>query len=485
MKANTSSRVSTGIAGLDEILAGGLIPNRAYLVRGGPGSGKTTLGLHFLTAGAARGEKALYISLEEPVEHIKQNAEARGFDLKGVTFLDLSPTSEFFKDVLTYDIFSPAEVEREPITAKITEQIEKVKPRLVFLDPMTQFRYLSTDVFQFRRQVLSFLRYLVEKEATILFSSEASAEAPDDDLQFMSDGIISLENKAGERTIGVDKFRGSDFRAGRHGVKMDAGGIIVYPRLTPLAAGKEFLGETIPSGVPEIDELLGGGVERGTVTIISGPSGVGKTTLGLQFMKEASERGEPSVLYSFEEEVEIMTRRAESINIPARTMIEKGTLTLRKVEPLQYTPDEFANLVRQDVEARGSRVVMIDSVAGIRLSVRGEDLQSRLHALCKYLQNRGVAVFLVTETAAVVGDFSITDLNISYLADNIIFLRYLEIKGEMQKAIGVLKKRLSNFEKTLRQYDITRYGIKVGRPLTELRGILTGTPEWIREQKDQ
>lgn len=483
MKTNIAPRISTGIAGLDEILEGGLIPNRAYLVRGGPGSGKTTLGLHFLSAGAARGEKALYISLEEPVDHIKMNAEARGFDLKGITFLDLSPTSEFFKDVQTYDIFSPAEVEREPITAKITEQIEKVQPRLVFLDPMTQFRYLATDVFQFRRQVLSFLRYLVERGATILFSSEASAEAPDDDLQFMGDGIISLDNQAGERTIGVDKFRGSDFRSGRHGVKMGAAGILVYPRLMPIATGKDFLGETISSGVPEIDEMLGGGIERGTVTIISGPGGVGKTTLGLQFMKEAAGRGERSVLYSFEEEVEIMTRRAQSVNIPARVMIEKGTLTLKKIEPLQYTPDEFSSLVRQDVDEQGTRVVMIDSAAGFRLSLHGGDVQSRLHALCKYLQNRGVAVFLITETSGIVGDFSITDLNISYLADNILFLRYLEIRGEMQKAIGVLKKRLSNFERTLRQYDITRYGIKVGRPLTELRGILTGTPEWIREDQ--
>ncbi|MEJ5241764.1 MAG: ATPase domain-containing protein [Anaerolineales bacterium] len=482
MKTNYPSRISTGIAGLDEILAGGLIPNRTYLIRGGPGSGKTTLGLHFLSAGAARGERALYISLEEPVEQIKKNAEMRGFNLEGVTFLDLSPTSEFFKETLTYDIFSPAEVEREPITAKIIEQVEKVKPRLVFLDPMTQFRYLSPDVFQFRRQVLSFLRYLVEREATVMFSSEASAEAPDDDLQFISDGVISLENKAGERTIGVDKFRGSSFRAGRHGLKLDDKGIVVYPRLIPIAARKESFGKTISSGIPEIDELLGGGVERGTVTIISGPSGVGKTTLGLQFMKEAAGRGERSVVYSFEEEVEIMIRRAEAINIPARIMIEKGTLTLKKVEPLQYTPDEFAYLVRQDVEEKGTQIVMIDSVAGFRLSVRGEDVQSRLHALCKYLQNMGVAVFLITETSTIVGDFSITDLNISYLADNIIFLRYLEIQGEMQKAIGVLKKRLSNFEKTLRQYDITRYGIKVGRPLTELRGILTGAPEWIEEK---
>ncbi len=482
METNYPSRISTGIAELDEILAGGLIPNRTYLARGGPGSGKSTLGLHFLSAGAARGERTLYISLEEPVEHTKKNAERRGLNIENVNFLDLSPTSEFFKDALTYDIFSPAEVEREPIMNKIIEQVEKVRPRLVFIDPITQFRYLSPDVFQFRRQVLSFLRYLVERGATVLFSSEASAEAPDNDLQFISDGVISLDNKNGDHTIGVDKFRGSSFRSGRHALKLDDRGITVYPRLIPIVMRKESFGKIIPSGVPEIDELLGGGVEQGTVTIISGPSGVGKTTLGLQFMKEAAGRGENSVVYSFEEEVEIMIRRAESINIPARIMIEKGTLTLKKVEPLQYRPDEFTYLVQQDVEEKGAQIVMIDSVVGFQLLVRGEDVESRLHALCKYLQNLGVAVFLIVEASTIVGDFSIADLNIRYLADNIIILRYLEIQGEMQKAIGVLKKRLSNFEKTLRQFDITRYGIKVGRPLTELRGILTGTPEWIEEK---
>ncbi len=483
MKNLSSSRLSTGIAGLDEVLEGGLLPNRAYLVRGGPGNGKTTLGLHFLTAGASQGEKALFISLEEPVDHIRKNAEARGFNLKDIHFLDLSPASEFFREAQTYDIFSPAEVEREPITAKIVEQIEKVKPQRVFLDPMTQFRYLSSDVFQFRRQVLSFLRFLVEKGATVVFTSEGSAEAPDDDLQFMSDGVIDLDNPDKGRTISVNKLRGSGFRHGRHTLKMTDSGIVVYPRLMPVARKQEFLGEVIPSGVPEIDELLNGGLERGTVTFITGPSGVGKTTLGLQFMKEAAGRGERSVVYSFEEETDIIMRRCEAVNIPARAMIEKGTLGLVKVEPLQYSADEFASLVRRDVEEKGTRVVMIDSIAGYRLSLRGEEIQGRLHALCKYLQNIGVVVFMIVETASVIGDFQVTDIGVSYLADNIIFLRYLEIRGEMRKAVGVLKKRLSNFEKTLREFDITRYGIKVGRPLIELRGILAGTPEWVEETK--
>ena len=484
MKKETSLRLSTGIAGLDEILEGGLLPGRAYLVRGGPGSGKTTLGLHYLVAGAANGERTLFISLEESIPHLKEDALRRGFDLKGIEFLDLSPSSEFFQEVQTYDIFSAAEVEREPTTAKIIARVEQVKPQRVFLDPMTQFRYLSSDLFQFRQQVLSFLRYLVEQGATVIFTSEGSVEAPDDDLQFMSDGVINLGNDASGRFIAVSKFRGSDFLSGDHAVKMTASGIAVFPRLLPKTQPQEFFGEMIPSGIPEIDELLQGGLERGTITMISGPSGTGKTTLGLQFMKEAAGRGERSVVYTFEEETEIILRRCEAINIPARAMSEKGMLSVIKVEPLQYSPDEFAHLVRQDVEEKGTQMVMIDSTSGYKLSIRGEDMVSHLHALSKYLQNMGVTVFLVTETYNITGDFEVTDFNISYLADNIIFLRYLEIQGEMRKAIGVLKKRLSNFEKTLREFEITRYGIKVGRPLTDLRGILTGTPEWVEQSRE-
>lgn len=479
MPSNLSNRLSTGIAGLDEILYGGLIPNRSYLARGGPGCGKTTLGLHFLAAGAANGEKSLYITLEEPEAHIRRNAEARGFDLSGIDFLDLSPTSAFFAEVQTYDIFSPAEVEREPTTQKITDRVGTLKPQRVFLDPMTQFRYLSTDIYQFRRQVLSFLRFLVDQGATVLFSSEGSADAPDDDLQFMSDGVIDMDSDVQGRSISVKKLRGGDFRAGSHTMRLTASGVEVYARLIPEQYGREFTAEQIPSGIPELDALLNGGLERGTVTIVTGPSGVGKTTLGLQFMKAAAERGERSVVYSFEEEIGIMLHRAESIAIPARKMVERGTLQMMKVEPLRWSPDEFAQLVRREVEEDNARVVMIDSVAGYQVSVRGDDLVAHLHALTKYLQNMGVAVLLITEVTDVVGDFKVSDVGISYLADNTIFVRYLELNGELRKAIGVLKKRMSDFEKTLREFEITRHGIKVGKPLTELRGILLGTPEWV------
>ncbi len=476
---NQLRRLSTGVQGLDEVLEGGYIPGRAYLVRGGPGTGKTILGLHFLTAGIANGEKVLFITLGEPEIEIRKNAASMGFDLQGVVFLDLTPTPEFFAQVETYDIFSPAEVERVPTTSKIVEEVEKLQPNRVFIDAMTQFRYLAADPFQYRKQVLSFLRFLVQHGSTVLFTSEGSVEAPDDDLQFLSDGVIHLEFTPEGRTISVTKLRGSNFLAGRHSMLLSSKGMEVLPKLTPIEYRREFVTGTISSGVPELDELLHGGLERGTVTIISGPSGVGKTTLGLVFMKEAAGRGERSVVYTFEEGEEILMARCEAINIPVHAMREQGTLSVVKFEPLRYTPDEFASRVRCEVEKERSRIVMIDSVAGYRLSLRGEDLVSHLHALCKYLANMGVTTLLVNEVEYITGDFRATEAGISYLADNIIFLRYLEMEGEMRKAIGVLKKRLSDFEKTLREFQITRYGVKVGKPLTGLRGILSGTPEWV------
>jgi circadian clock protein KaiC len=471
-------RLSTGISGLNEVLYGGYVPGRAYLVRGGPGTGKTTLGMHFLTTGAATGEPVLFITLAETVAQLRKTAEGLGFDAQGITFLDLSPTSDFFAQVQTYDIFSPAEVEREPTTQRIVEQVETLKPQRIFIDSMTQFRYLASDPFQFRKQVLSFLRFLVERGITVLFTSEHSLEAPDDDLQFMSDGVISLNFNEGDRTLGVSKFRGSGFRDGYHSLRLTNSGIQIFPRLLPKASERTFTPESISSGIPEIDELLHGGIERSTITIVSGPSGVGKSTLGLQFLKEAAGRGERSVIYTFEEAKETLMHRAEGINIPVHAMQERGTLAIVQIEPLHYTPDEFANLVRQEVEQQQARIVMIDSISGYRLSVRGDNLTPHLHALCKYLQNMGVAVLLINELETIMCEFRATEIGISYLADTIIFLRYLELRGELRRVIGVLKKRMTDFEKALREFQISRYGVKVGNPLSQLRGILTGVPEW-------
>jgi circadian clock protein KaiC len=478
-----SQRHATGVVGLDEVLHGGLISKRAYLARGGPGTGKTTLGLHFLLAGMEAGETALLITLESNEEQLRTDAACMGLDLTGVHVLDLSPSREFFAENQSYDIFSPADVERDPTTRQIVEAVEQLRPTRVFVDAITTLRYLAPDAFQFRKQALSFLRYLVDQGATVLMSSEPTASVPDDDLRFMSDGIIDMEVSSDHhtlrRTLQVTKLRGSDFEGGRHTMRLGERGMTVAPRLVPAAHERDFTIELIPSGLPQLDEMLGGGIESGTISILSGPSGVGKTTLGVQFMKEAASRGTRSVVYAFEEHRDTIIHRCENIGMPVREMLDSGALAIVQVEPLRFTPAEFALLVRREVEDKGARIVMIDGISGYQLTLAGDDLIAELHALGRYLKNMGVTVIFINDTETITGEFRATEVGASYLCDNLIFLRYIELDGELRKAIGVLKKRLGDFGRALRSLEITPTGLEVGKPLTDLRGVLTGMPQRV------
>jgi circadian clock protein KaiC len=416
---------------------------------------------------------------------LRENAKLAGFDLRGITFLDLSPSEDhFFEEAESYDIFSTAEVERQPVIEKIVAALESQQPERLLIDSMTQFRYLSANAYQFRRQTLSFLRFLVNRGTTVLMTSDTSPEAPDDDLRFMADGSMLLALRPTGRTLSVSKFRGSGFRTGEHSMRLTSQGIVVFPKLIPERLRHDFVSEPLSSGVPELDELLHGGLERGTVTMITGPSGTGKTTLGLQFIKEAAGRGEASVVYTFEEGQQTLLNRCENINMPVRSMLEGRSLAVYQIEPLRYTPDEFARNVRREVEDNQRKLVMIDSLTGYGLSMQGRDLATHLHALSMYLKSVGVSVLLVNELEHITGAFRATDNDLAYLADNLIFLRYVEIAGAMHKAIGVLKKRAGDFEKTLRELKITRDGLKIGEPLHNLRGILSGMPEWIQTERN-
>lgn len=470
-------RITTGVDGLDEIMHGGLIPQRGYLVRGGPGTGKTTLGLHFLRSGTP--SESLFISLGEPEAQLRANAEFSGLSLAGVEVLDLSAILPVGGESGAYNLLPDWEIEAGNIHDRILDHVRDRHPCRVFIDPLGELRYVSPDTFQFRNQVRSLLRSLIAGGATVLFTAE-KGETSDDDLQFLADGFVRLEDTDSGRLCSVTKMRGSAIAAGWHYYELQYGGMAVYPRLTPRAHGRAIEGTAIQSGVPALDALTGGGIERGTVTLISGPSGVGKTTLGGYYMKEAAARGERSVIYNFDERRETFVRRSQRIGLPVPEMLDGGALAFREIDSLEYDPDRFALEVRREVEERNARIVMIDSLSGYRQSVRGDDLLGRVHALCRYLVNMGVTVLLVNEVYSVAGpELQVSEHGVSYLADTVLLLRYIELGGELRKTVGMLKKRTGDFEKTLREFGIGPDGLTVGPPLTGLRGIISGIPEVV------
>ncbi|MFB6253569.1 MAG: ATPase domain-containing protein [Halobacteriaceae archaeon] len=482
-KNSPSDRQSTGLSSLDHILHGGLIPARQYMIRGKPGTGKTIFGLHYLAKGETSNEDSLFIALEEPPSDIRMNAESVGIDFDDINCLDLTPGTDVFSEDQSYNVFEPNEVESGTVIDQITDRTQAIDPDRVFIDPLTNLRFLGPDEHQFRKYILSLKEFFNEHDATVLFSSESVSEGDDSDLQFLADGVIELQKDINGRILTVPKFRGSDIINGPHAFRINDEGIHVFPNIT-LGESQESSIESnqpIKSGVPELDELLHGGLERATVTVISGPTGVGKTTLGTQFMNEAAERGERSALYLFEETISTFLDRSQAINIPVQQMREQGKLQIDEIDNLDQSPQEFAQQVRKEVTAHNTSVVMIDGISGYKEVItehtKASHLTQRLHKLTTYLTNQGITVILTDEVGSVTGDFSATGNKISYLADNIVFIQYIEVEGELRKAIGTLKMRASDFERRLREFQISSRGLKIGEPLTELRGILTGTPE--------
>ena len=483
MKGSNQNRISTGVEGLDEILKGGFIPNRKYLIRGSAGTGKTILGLHYLLAGLETGENSLFITFSETEEQINSNARSLGLNIEGIDFLDLSPGSKKFIETETYDVFHPSEVEQETIAEKIQEKVEKSEPQRVFIDAITILRHLTSDQHQFRQQILSLSQFMADQGTTTLFTSETSQKNPDDDLQFMVDGIIELCRADRQRKLTVGKFRGSGFQEGGHSVEISDEGLVVYPRLTFENNPSKITGKSLSSGVPEVDQMLHGGLERGTVTLFTGPSGAGKTSLALQFAKEAAGRGSRTAFYSFDESSELLNSRSKAINIPIGKMIEGGNLCIKEVKLLGLSDNQFGQEARKEIEQKNTEIVILDSVNGYNLAVRGEELTESLYNLCQYFRNMGVTTILTNEVSKITGEFRASDLDITVVADNVVFFRYLEMQGQLRKAIGVLKKRVSDFERTLREFEITKQGIKVGAPLKELRGILSGQPDWESKKR--
>jgi circadian clock protein KaiC len=471
-----TDRLSSGIEGLDTVLGEGFLRGYHYLVRGTPGAGKTILGWHFLVADGGTG--ALYVTFEERPEKIRRNAASLGIDLDGVTILDLSPEGRSFVEDGSYDVFAPSAVEYEALTDRVRTQVEESPPARVLLDPVTQLRYLAPDEYQFRRELLSLMDLLTEQGATVLFTSQASPVTPDSDLQFMSDGIVELSRPNGGRVLEVPKFRGADVATGPHAVVLGHSGMSVYPRVVPDHDERPFVRELASSGISALDDLLHGGIELGTTTLFSGPTGIGKTTVAALFLIEAARWGNHSVLYHLEEKPATFVERCASIGTPVTELLEAGTLDVVSVTPSLLTVGEFLARVQTDVTDE-TTFVMIDGVQGFEKLTNLSPEQEELSALRSYLTARGVTVVLTDEMPNVTGDFRPTKSGETAIADNIVFMRYLEFNGELHRAIGVLKKRTSDFEHRLRQFEITEQGVAVGDPLTGLSGVLTGDPQWV------
>ena len=474
------ARASTGITGLDEVLRGGFLRGRSYLARGEPGVGKTLLGLQFLHAGVQAGESSLYISLGVRETELRADAAAFGLDLDHPEFhfLDLSPRSEFFMEKQVYDIFDAPEVEREELVDAIVAAVEEHQPDRVVVDPITELRALTPTRQQFREQVRSFLLYLKEAGCTVVFTSESGPEEPDTDLQYISDGNVHLAFGPEFHQLEVTKFRGADFERGPHFVSFTETGLDVFSVVVPNKLRLDFEPEQFDSGVEALDEMLYGGIERGTSTLVSGPTGAGKTTLVSQFVASAAEEGNRSVVYLFEETEATYTFRLRSIGIPIDRYIEEGLVDIQRVEPYEHAPEQFSRIVRQAVESGGFDVVVVDGLEGYLASIHGETsvLIRRLHALISYLRNVGATPFVTAEVHNITGQFQATEHKASYLADNILYITYYEYEGALHRALGILKKRATPCDSSLHAFGIESEGIVIGERLTDLRGVLWGAP---------
>ncbi|MFO7814798.1 MAG: ATPase domain-containing protein [Halanaerobiales bacterium] len=475
-------RLSSGIEGLDKILNGGYLKKRSYLLKGGPGTGKTTIGLHFLEEGINNNDKCMFINFETTKDELIKDAKAFNFKIEQVHVLDLTPTGEYIKED-EYDIFSAEEVEQAPIIDRIINNVKKIRPDRLVFDSLSNLYYLYENKYKLRKNIISLIQYLAEHETTSIFITEDSGEM-DNILQFIASGVINLEYDGYERKLNIIKYRGSSHLKDYHSLTITEDGINILSNIFYKKETKDIKSEIISSGINEIDKLLKGGLESSTNTIIMGPTGVGKTTFSISFIRNAIKNNKKALVYLFEESEDLLRKRCEEIGMSLEDNMENNNLKITTVNSLEYNPIEFSNLVRSDVDKNDIDILLLDSITGYYLSFVNKyytkyDLLKHLHNLSNFLTNQGITVLMTNEMESITGEFKTSDLGISYLADNIVFLRYLEMNGQLNKAIGVLKKRLSDFEKTIREFEITGEGIVVGKPLTNVRGILKNDLEFL------
>lgn len=478
-------RISSGNSGLDSILKGGLPARRLYLLEGSPGSGKTTLALQFLLDGARRGEPCLYITLSETSEELHAVARSHGWDLAGIELFEFASAESVLGGDRDQSILYSWEVELGETVRLIEEQVERINPRRVVFDSLSEMRLLAQDPLRYRRQVLALKQFFAGRDTTVILVDDLSSSGErDSHLHSLCHGVITLERitldfGAARRRTQVQKLRGVDFIAGYHDLVIRKGGLDIFPRLIASDYSGTPSEGVASSGVAELDALFGGGPMRGTCTLLTGPAGSGKTSIAMQFIIAACARGEPTTMYQFDERVGTLLARSGTLEKQLQKYIDSGCLVIRQVNPAELSPGEFAAMVCSEVEERGSRVIAIDSLNGYLASMPQEQqLILQMHELLSYLNHHGVVTFLINPQHGLVGSMS-SSLNISYIADAVLLIRFFEADGRIRKAISILKNRGGEHEDAIRELRVDADGIRIGEPLVDFHGVLTGTPQYV------
>jgi circadian clock protein KaiC len=478
------SRLSTGAQGLDEVLFGGLNPNRIYLLEGHPGTGKTTLALQFMLEGARMGEKCLYVTLSETAEELRAVARSHGWSLDSITIFELTPPEANFAADQYYTLLHPSEVELSETIKLILDRIEELQPDRVVFDSLAEIRLLAQDPLRYRRQVLALKQFFAGRRSTALLLDDLTSRSHELQVHSITHGVIVLERSVREygaerRRIQIIKMRGTSFRGGYHDVLIEKGGLAVFPRISVEDCNATFAREMVSSGLPAVDALLGDGVHRGTSMLLVGPAGAGKSSLSTQYAVAALERGESAAIYTFDENRNTLIERSAGLGMRLHPHLESGRLVIEAVNAAELSPGHFAHRVRQRVEQNPRGVVVIDSLNSYLNAMPAEQfLVMQMHELLAYLNSKGMLSILVLAQQGLIGQMH-SPLDLSYLTDTVVLLRYFESYGAVKKAISVIKKRSGAHEETIREFQLRSSGVFVGPPLSEFQGVLTGVPTYV------